>query len=84
MAVTELFAGVPVADHRPALPWYERRWGELPDFFPEEGEAVWRTTGHAWIYIVGDADRADKALITILVVIHDPDGNRITFGQPPS
>jgi predicted enzyme related to lactoylglutathione lyase len=112
MAVTEFFAGVPVADYGAMLPWYERLFGKPPDFFPQEGEAVWRVTEHAWVYVVADAERAGRALLTILVddledqvaqlaergvpvgpievmpgaarkaVISDPEGNRITFGQP--
>jgi predicted enzyme related to lactoylglutathione lyase len=112
MAVTEFFAGVPVADYRAMLPWYERLFGKPPDFFPQEGEAVWRVTEHAWVYVVADAERAGRALLTILVddledqvaqlaergvpvgpievmpgsarkaEISDPEGNRITFGQP--
>ena len=112
MAVTEFFAGVAVADFGVALAWYERLFGKPPDFFPHESEAVWRITEHAWVYVVADAERAGKALITILVEdlddkaaelaargvpvgpidvmpgaarkleITDPEGNRITFGQP--
>ena len=85
--------------------------GASPRVFPQEGEAVWRVTEHAWISV--DAERAGKALLTILVddldeqiaqlaargfpvgpievvgesvrtvATADPEGNRITFGQPP-
>lgn len=112
MTVTEFFAGIPVADYESMLPWYERLMGNPPDFFPQDGEAVWRVTDHAWIYVVTDVERAGKALITILVddldaqvaqltergvlvgpidvivgavrkaEVSDPEGNRITFGQP--
>lgn len=112
MAVTEFFAGIAVADFKSALGWYERLFGRAPDFFPHESEAVWQVTEHAWIYVVADAERAGKALITILVenlddqaavltergvpvgqievipgaartlAIPDPEGNKVTFGQP--
>jgi hypothetical protein len=112
MAVTEFFAGIPVADFRAILPWYERLFGKPPHFFPHELEAVWQVTDHAWVYVVADAERAGRALITILVddldgqvaqlaergvpvgpievmpgaarkaEIFDPEGNKITFGQP--
>jgi predicted enzyme related to lactoylglutathione lyase len=112
MAITEFFAGIAVADFGSVLAWYERLLGKPPDFFPQEGEAVWRVTEHGWIYVVADAERAGKALLTILVddleeqvaqlaarglpvgridvipgsarkvVMSDPEGNRITFGQP--
>jgi len=42
MAIHELLAGVPVADYRSALGWYERLLGRPPDFFPNESEAVWQ------------------------------------------
>jgi catechol 2,3-dioxygenase-like lactoylglutathione lyase family enzyme len=110
--VTEVFAGIPVADRAAAFAWYERLFGRPPDFFPNENEAVWRLAEHAWIYVVGDPERAGSALHTLLVddiedlvaelagrgletgpietlpgaarkaEITDPDGNRITFGEP--
>ena len=67
MAITEFFAGVAVADFRAMLPWYERLFGKPPDFFPHESEAVWRVIDHAWVYIVADAERAGRALLTVLV-----------------
>ncbi len=67
MAITELFAGVAVADFRAMLPWYERLLGKPPDFFPHEREAVWRVIDHAWVYVVADAERAGRALLTVLV-----------------
>ena len=67
MAITEFFAGIAVADFGSMLAWYERLLGKPPDFFPHEREAVWRVTEHAWIYVVADAERAGKALLTILV-----------------
>jgi len=114
MAITEFFAGVPVAGCERALTWYEQLWGRPPDFFPEPGEAVWQISDHAWLYVVTDAERAGNGLITLLVddldnwvtslrargidvgpiqemgpsvpgfAITDPEGNRVTFGQPPS
>jgi predicted enzyme related to lactoylglutathione lyase len=67
MAVTELFAGVPVADYGSMIAWYERLLGTPPDFFPHEREAVWRVTEHGWIYVVEDAERAGRGLLTFLV-----------------
>jgi predicted enzyme related to lactoylglutathione lyase len=112
MAITEFFAGIPVDDFSAALAWYERLFGKPPDFFPHEREAVWQITEHAWVYVVADAERAGRALLTILVenlddqiaelaergvpvgpidvipgaarrvAVSDPEGNRVTFGQP--
>jgi hypothetical protein len=67
MAVTEFFAGIAVADYASLLAWYERLMGKPPDFFPQDGEAVWQVSEHAWIYVVADAERAGRGLLTILV-----------------
>jgi catechol 2,3-dioxygenase-like lactoylglutathione lyase family enzyme len=114
LAISECFAGIPVADFEMAVPWYERLWGKPPDFYPRDEEAVWQITGHFWVYVVTDPQRAGNGLITLLVddlderiaqltergidtgpvremgpsvpgiAVTDPDGNRITFGQPPA
>ncbi len=34
---------------------------------PTENEAVWQLAGTGWIYLVGDTNRAGKALLTLLV-----------------
>ena len=44
MAVTHVFAGIPVADHEAAFEWYERLLGRPPDRLPTEDEAVWELT----------------------------------------
>jgi catechol 2,3-dioxygenase-like lactoylglutathione lyase family enzyme len=67
MATTEFFAGIPVTDFSARLGWYERLFGKPPDFLPHESEAVWQITEHAWVYVVADAERAGKALVTVLV-----------------
>ncbi len=67
MAVTEFFAGIAVADYASLLAWYERLMGKPPDFFPQDGEAVWQVSEHAWIYVVADTERAGRSLLTILV-----------------
>ena len=66
MPVTEFFAGVPVADYAAALAWYERLAGRPADFAPHETESVWRL-GPAWIYVVSDAERAGRAMLTLIV-----------------
>jgi hypothetical protein len=61
------FAGVAVADYPSALAWYERLMGQPPDFTPQEHEAVWQIVENGWIYVVADAERAGKALLTLMV-----------------
>ena len=67
MAVTYAFTGLPVADLVSALAWYERLAGRPPDLIPNESEAAWQLTDNAWLYVVHDAERAGKALLTVLV-----------------
>jgi predicted enzyme related to lactoylglutathione lyase len=67
MAITFVFAGVPVADYDAALRWYERLIGRAPDMLPHDREAAWQLSETGWIYVVADAERAGRALVTLLV-----------------
>jgi hypothetical protein len=67
MGVTQVFAGIPVADFDAALPWYERFAARPPDLVPHSREAAWQLTETGWIYVVADARRAGSALVTLLV-----------------
>jgi predicted enzyme related to lactoylglutathione lyase len=67
MAITYVFAGIATGDYAVALPWYERLFGRPPDMLPQDEEAAWQLTDTGWIYLVGDPDRARKALLTLLV-----------------
>ena len=67
MAITYVFAGIATGDYAAALPWYERLFGRPPDMLPQDEEAAWQLTDTGWIYLVADADRASKALLTLLV-----------------
>jgi catechol 2,3-dioxygenase-like lactoylglutathione lyase family enzyme len=66
-AMTEVFAGLPVADHAAARGWYERLVGRPPDMEPHATESVWKLAGSAWIYVVEDAERAGRGLLTVIV-----------------
>ena len=67
MAFTYAFTGLPVADLDSALAWYERLAGRPPDLIPNESEAAWQLTDTAWFYVLRDAERAGKAVLTVLV-----------------
>ena len=67
MAVTYVFAGIPVGHRDASAAWYERLVGRPPDLIPNDDEAAWRLTDTGWIYIIVDSDRAGSALNTILV-----------------
>ena len=62
-----VFAGIAVADYDSALAWYTRFFGRSPDVVVTENECMWQVTESGWIYVVGDSNRAGKALLTLLV-----------------
>ena len=67
MPINVLFAGVPVAELHAALAWYERLLGGPPDLVPNESERMWRLTDGGWVYVVADAERAGRGLLTLIV-----------------
>jgi len=67
LTITHVFAGIAVADYDAALAWYTRFVGRSPDVIVTENEAMWQAVETGWIYVVGDATRAGKALLTLLV-----------------
>ena len=67
MAITHVFAGIPVANHEAALEWYERLLGRPPDRIPIDGDAVWQLSETGLIYVVRDAPRAGSSLVTLIV-----------------
>jgi predicted enzyme related to lactoylglutathione lyase len=62
-----LFAGVQVAAFAEAVEWYERFFGRSADVVPHDHEVMWQVAGTGWLYVVGDASAAGKAVVTISV-----------------
>lgn len=67
MAMEVLFASVPVADLHTAVPWYEQLFGRPPDIAPNESEVMWHVSEDGWLYLVQDAERAGRTVVTISV-----------------
>jgi hypothetical protein len=67
LTVNHFFAGIAVADYGAALDWYQRFFGRSPDVVVSENEAMWQVVEKSWVYVVSDATRAGKALLTLLV-----------------
>ena len=67
LTIKHVFAGIGVADYDLALAWYTRFFARPPDVIVTEHEAMWQGVENGWIYVVGDASRAGKALLTLLV-----------------
>ncbi len=65
--MSEVFTGLAVTDHAAAEPWYERLFGEPPFMRPHDTESAWRLEEHAWVYVVQDAERAGRGLLTVIV-----------------
>ena len=69
MAVTHVFADIPVADREVAVlvRAVRRPAGRPPDLVPNEDEAAWQMNETGWIYVIVDPGRAGSALHTLLV-----------------
>jgi hypothetical protein len=52
MEVTHTFGGLAVTDFAAPYQWYLRLFGRAADMFPHDGEAVWRLTPAASVYVV--------------------------------
>jgi hypothetical protein len=66
MSPDHLFAGLRVREFPQARPWYEWLLGE-PTFLPHATEAVWTLAEGRSLYVVQDADRAGRCVVTIFV-----------------
>ena len=67
LTIKHVFAGIAVAGYDSAFAWYTRFFGRSPDVVVTENEAMWQVTETGWIYVVGDSNRAGKAMLTLLV-----------------
>jgi predicted enzyme related to lactoylglutathione lyase len=62
-----LFSGVPVSDFKAAQLWYEHFFCTPADIVAHEAEIMWRVSDGGWLYIMRDADRAGKGIVTMAV-----------------
>jgi predicted enzyme related to lactoylglutathione lyase len=67
VTISHLFAGIAVADYAAGLAWYERLFGRPADVVVNDHEVMWQMIPGGWIYVVGDAGRAGRGLVTLLV-----------------
>lgn len=67
MAMELLFAGVPVGTFPDAVDWYSRLFGRAADVVVTDHEVMWRVAGTGWLYVIEDAARAGRSLVTISV-----------------
>ena len=62
-----VFTGIPVTDFPAARAWYRELFGRVEDVPVAEQEVMWRITDSAWIYVVGDEQRAGRAIVALSV-----------------
>ena len=67
MSIDHVFAGLPVSRRDVAVSWYEKLLGRPPDMLPHDGEATWRLTDGASLWVVVDPARAGRGLVTLVV-----------------
>jgi predicted enzyme related to lactoylglutathione lyase len=67
LKINFLFAGIPVADYAAAQAWYVRFFGRAPDHIVTANESMWQIANVGSIYLVADAERAGRALVTLAV-----------------
>ena len=66
IAMTHLYAGVPVADLDASIDWYTRLFGRVPDFRAGD-EILWQIGASGTLFIEPDAERAGTGRITLSV-----------------
>ena len=66
-AITNLYAGVPVADLNAGIDWYTRLFGRPPDMRAGD-EILWDLDEHATLFIEPNAAHAGSGRITLGVV----------------
>jgi hypothetical protein len=67
VAITEVLAGIAVADFDSALTWYERLLGRPADERPMDGLGEWHFAETGAIQVIQDADRSGRSLLTVSV-----------------
>jgi catechol 2,3-dioxygenase-like lactoylglutathione lyase family enzyme len=66
MAITHLYAGVPVSDLGAGIDWYTRFFGREPDFRAGD-EILWETGAGATLFIEPNPTQAGSGRITFAV-----------------
>jgi catechol 2,3-dioxygenase-like lactoylglutathione lyase family enzyme len=67
----DLFAGVAVSDLERAVSWFDRFFGEVGSFEPNDSEKVWTVADHRHVYVVLSPDHAGHAKVTLFAADFD-------------
>ncbi|MFC9910829.1 VOC family protein [Streptomyces sp. NPDC059862] len=79
MAITNVYAVMPVVDFEAARSWYERLWGRPADRNPMDGLAEWQVIQGGAMQLLRDPDRAGSAMLT--VGVDDADGQAAAVAE---
>ena len=63
----DLFAGILVADHDAAVPWYTALLGLEPSFQAHDTETVGELAEHRFVYVEQDPEAAGHSEVTLFV-----------------
>ena len=63
----DLFAGVAVSDLSRAVSWFDRFFGEVEAFEPNDTERVWTVSEHRYLYVELQPEHAGHAMVTLFV-----------------
>lgn len=63
----DLFAGVAVSDLHRAVGWFDRFFGDVESFAPNDTERVWTVSEHRHVYVRLRPEHAGHAEVTLFV-----------------
>lgn len=64
--VTNVLAGIAVADLDASISWYERLFDRAPDARPMSEVAEWKFEQGGWLQVFADAERAGRSSVTLV------------------
>ena len=67
----DLFAGVAVSDLPRAIGWFDRLFGDVETFEPNDSERVWTVAEHRHVYVELQPAHAGHAMVTLFVDDYD-------------
>jgi len=65
MAITYLFAGIPVSNRDASAQWYSNLFASEP-IYPNDDEAMWQLVGSGSLYVIVSSD-AGAGTVTLIV-----------------
>lgn len=63
----DLFAGIAVSDLERAVDWFDRLFGDIESFVPNDTEHVWTLADGRYVYAELQPEHAGHAMLTLFV-----------------